>query len=135
VQGLPEPAKPPPLTRRLITALLVACALVAAGCGSDDSDEEREPPKLPAGFNLQLFNCEDWNKADQPVRDYVLERLHAIAGDQITGPGVQGRGAMLTDAEATKIFNSRCADPRARGFVLYKIYAFARGFRGEQPGT
>jgi hypothetical protein len=135
VQGVSQPAKSPPLTRRLITALLVAGALLAAGCDSGDSDEERKPPKLPAGFNLQLFNCADWNKADEPVRDYVLERLHAIAGDQITGPGVQGRGARLSDDEATEIFDSRCADPRARGFVLYKIYAFARGFRGEQPGT
>ncbi len=135
MQGVSEPAKHPPLSRRLITALLVACTLLATGCDSDDSEEQRGPPKLPAGFNLQLFNCSDWNKADQPVRDYVLERLHAIAGDQITGPGVQGRGAVLTDEDATEIFESRCADPRARGFVLYKIYAFARGFRGEQPGS
>jgi hypothetical protein len=135
VQGVPEPAEPAALSRRLISALLVAGALAAGGCGSGDAKEEGGLPKLPAGFNLQLFNCADWNRADQPVRDYVLEQLHTVAGDQITGPGVRGRGAKLTDEQATAFFDSRCADPRARGFVLYKIYAFARGFRGEQPGT
>jgi hypothetical protein len=132
VQGVPESSEPA-LTGRLIAVLLVACALLAAGCGGDDSDDERGPPRLPAGFNLQLFNCADWNAADQPVREYVLERLHAIANDQITGPGVQGRGSVLTDEQAIQMFDNRCKDPRARGFVLYKIYAFARGFRGSAP--
>jgi hypothetical protein len=112
--------------------VLAACALLAAGCGGDD-EEEKGPPKLPAGFNLQLFNCSDWNKADQPVREYVIGNLHRIANDQITGPGVQGRGSVLTDEQVTDLFNNRCRDPRARGFVLYKIYAFARGFRGSAP--
>jgi hypothetical protein len=40
---------------------------------------------------------------------------------------------VLTDEQATNMFNNRCRDPRARGFVLYKIYAFARGFRGSAP--
>jgi len=133
VQGVPEPARAAALSSRLI-ALAVATALVASGCGSDSKDEDG-PPKLPPGFNLQLFNCGDWNKADEPVRKYVLKRLHEISGDQITGPGVRGRGARLSDEQATQLFNNRCADPRARGFVLYKIYAFARGFTGEQPGS
>lgn len=130
MQGVPEPAA---LTRRLAALALVGCALLAPGCGSDDSEGERKPPKLPPGFDLQLFNCADWNAADQPVREYVIGRLHEIANDQITGPGVQGRGSVLTDEQATQMFNNRCADPRARGFVLYKIYAFARGFRGSSP--
>jgi hypothetical protein len=113
--------------------VLVACSLVAAGCSDDSKDEESKPLKLPPGFNLQLFNCADWNKADKPVREYVLGRLHTIANDQISGPGVQGRGSVLTDEQATQFFDNRCRDPRARGFVLYKIYAFARGFRGSRP--
>ena len=94
-----------------------------------------KPRDLPSGFNLQGFNCSDWNAAGQPVRDYVLERLHELSNDQVTGPAVQGRGSVLSDAQATSLFDSRCADPRARGFVLYKIYAFARGFRGGEPGS
>ena len=131
MQGVPEPAA---LTRRLVALALVGCTLLASGCGgSDDSDDERTPPKLPPGFNLQLFNCADWNAADQPVREYVLRKLHEIGNDQIIGPGVQGRGSVLTDEQATQMFDNRCADPRARGFVLYKLYAFARGFRGASP--
>jgi hypothetical protein len=134
VQGLPQPAGPAALSRRALALALTAAALVAAGCGSDDPDKD-EKLELPPGFNLQLFNCADWKAADKPLRQYVLDQLHEISGDQITGPGVQGRGRRLSDEDATNLFNNRCADPRARGFVLYKIYAFARGFRGRQPGT
>jgi hypothetical protein len=132
VQGVPESARAP-LTRRLATVALVACSLLAAGCGGSDDSGEDEPPKLPPGFNLQLFNCSDWNAAGPDVRDYVLRRMHEIASDQITGPGVQGRGSVLTDQQATDMFDSTCSNPRARGFVLYKLYAYARGFRGSAP--
>ena len=110
---------------------MAACALALGACGGDSDEDER--PKLPPGFNLQLFNCSDWNKADEPVRRYVLQRMHAIANDQVIGPGVQGRGSVLTDEQATKLFDNTCANPRARGFVLYKLYAFTRGFRGRPP--
>lgn len=132
---MPRAAEPAAgsLSRRLATAVAVlGCALAVAACGGDDEGDDK-PPKLPPGFNLQLFNCADWNTADEPVREYVLERLHTIANDQITGPGVQGRGSVLTDEQATKMFDSTCANPRARGFVLYKLYAFSRGFRGRPP--
>jgi hypothetical protein len=138
VQGVPEPARQ--LTRRLVAAALVGCALGLAACGDDDDDGKaraeapKKPPGLPSDFNLQLFNCSDWNEANAPVRRYVLDRLHDIGNDQVTGPDVEGRGSVLTDEQATAMFESTCANPRARGFVLYKIYAFSRGFRGGQPG-
>ena len=118
---------------RVLAAALLACTLAVQACGGSDEPDEPKPLKLPPGFNLQLFNCSDWKAADQPVREYVLERLHTIANDQVTGPGVRGRGSVLTDAEAIRLFDSTCANPRARGFVLYKIYAFSRGFRGRPP--
>jgi hypothetical protein len=116
--------------------VLVGCALTASACGGSDDDARGKPAKpagLPNDFNLQLFNCSDWNEAGKPVRRYVLTRLHEIANDQITGPGVQGRGSVLTDEQVVEMFDSTCANPRARGFVLYKIYAFSRGFRGGSP--
>ena len=109
--------------------VLVAAAVALGACGESD-DEKLE---LPANFNLQLFNCSDWNASDEPVKRYVLGQLHEIGNDQITGPGVRGRGSVLTDDEARRLFDTRCADPRARGFVLYKLYAFSRGFRGSAP--
>jgi hypothetical protein len=134
VQGVPEPTRA--LSRRVAAAALAALALAAGGCGDGDEDKPRanaKPAGLPDDFNLQLFNCSDWNAAGKPVREYVLGRMHDIGNDQVTGPGVQGRGSVLTDEQAVSMFNSTCANPRAGGFVLYKIYAFSRGFRGSSP--
>ena len=133
---MPRAARPAPraLSQRLATgAALLGCALALVACGDSDDSGADKSLKLPPGFNLQLFNCSDWNAADKPVREYVLGRMHAIANDQVIGPGVQGRGSVLTDEQATKLFDSTCANPRARGFVLYKLYAYARGFRGGRP--
>jgi hypothetical protein len=137
VQGVPQPARQ--LTRALPAAALAACALALAACGGDDDRDGgggkgvERPAGLPADFNLQVFSCADWNKAGEPVRRYVLDQLHELGNDQVIGPGVQGRGSVLTDEQATEMFDSTCANPRTRGFVLYKIYAFSRGFRGSSP--
>lgn len=133
MQGVPES-----LTRALLSAIIAGCLL--AGCGGDEEDgaagdsRPKRPAGLPANFNIQIFDCADWNAATPEVRAYVLKRMHAIGNDQISGPDVEGRGSVLTDQQATEMFDSTCATPRARGFVLYKIYAFSRGFRGGSPG-
>ena len=117
----------------------MAIALGVSACGDSGSDSRdrperaKQPATLPADFNLQLFDCADWNRADPAVRAYVLDRLHTLANDQVSGPGVRGRGSVLTDEQATRLFDSRCGSPRARGFVLYKLYAYARGFVGRGP--
>ena len=123
--------------RRLAT--IAACALLAlAGCGGSD-DEPAKPKKaaapadLPPNFNIQLFNCTDWNKADEPLRAYVLRRYREILGGDVTGRGVAGRGSVLTDAEATRLFDNYCAQRFARAFVLYKLYGQAAGFTGTPP--
>lgn len=121
--------------RSLIAAGLAGCALAAGGCGGGDDEpaEPKRPAGLPANYNIQVFDCSDWNAAGPEVREFVLAKLHRIGNDQVTGPGVQGRGSVLTDEQATTMFDSTCRSPRARGFVLYKIYAFSRGFRGSSP--
>lgn len=140
MRGVRKPAGQPALIRTLAAAAgALACAAVLGACGGS-SDERAERPAaperpagLPADFNLQVFDCEGWNKASEPVRRYVIRRLHELSNDQITGPTVEGRGSVLTDAEAYQLFESSCASRRARGFVLYKLYAYARGFRGRGP--
>ncbi len=134
VRGV-QPAVHQPLRRALATLGLIACAFAAGACGDSGDRPERAklPATLPADFNLQLFDCADWNRADAGARAYVLRRLHTIANDQVTGPGVQGRGSVLTDEQATRLFDTRCRSNRARGFVLYKLYAYARGFIGRGP--
>ena len=133
MQGVPES-----LTRALIAAIVAGSLLAGCGGGGNDDDAGDSRPKRPAGlpanFDIQVFDCADWQAATPEVRSYVLKRMHAIGNDQVTGPDVEGRGSVLTDKQATDMFNGTCSQPRARGFVLYKIYAFSRGFRGGSPG-
>ena len=141
MRGVRKPAGHPALIlRRAGTAVagLAAAAALAACGGSSDEPADRparaeRPPGLPADFNLQVFDCEGWNEASEPVRRYVIRRLHELSNDQVTAPTVEGRGSVLTDAEAYRLFESSCASRRARGFVLYKLYAYARGFGGRGP--
>jgi hypothetical protein len=109
--------------------------MLLAGCGGSDDGREQtaQVPKLPPNFNIQLFNCTDWRKADDPVRRYVLRRYRQIIGGQITGQGTAGRGAVLPDAEARRLFDNYCSQHFARAFVLYKLYGEAAGFTGADP--
>ena len=109
--------------------------LAASACGDSEDGRPQGGQRLalPANYNLQLFNCADWKRADPRLRAHVLDQLHTLANDQVSGPGVRGRGSVLTDEQATRLFNSRCESPRARGFILYKLYAYARGFVGRGP--
>lgn len=118
---------------------MVACALVLASCGGSDGGSDgggeasAEQPKLPPDFNIQLFDCEDWNKADEPLRAYVLKRYREIIGGDVTGRGTVARGAVLPDAEAHRLFDNYCSQQFARAFVLYKLYGQAAGFTGAAP--
>jgi hypothetical protein len=118
---------------------ILACALFLAGCGGSDDDGTKtaanRPPGLPADFNIQLFDCEDWTEAKEPVRAYVLRRYRQILGGDVTGRGVAARGSVLPDAEARRLFDNYCAQRFARRFVLYKLYGEAAGFTGANPAV
>lgn len=135
MQGVPHPARPQALSARLAAAL-IACALALGACGdSDDSGSKDDgpaprPANLPADFNIQLFNCANWQQSDEKVRAYVVDRLETIVGGQITGQGADGRGSTITDEQAHRLFDGTCGSPRARGFLLYKLYGHAAGFSG-----
>jgi hypothetical protein len=91
-------------------------------------------PKLPASFNLQLYLCKNWKHDSEPVRRYVIRRLREITSGQISGgQGVRGRGTVLADDDAHRLFDSYCSSYAARGFLLYKVYGFAAGFVGGTP--
>lgn len=114
--------------------ILCAAALALAACGESDGNgsgkEAERPAGLPADFNLQLFNCSDWQKSGEEVRAYVVRRLEEVVGGQITGRGASGRGSTLTKDQAHRLFDGTCGSPRARGFLLYKLYGHAAGFGG-----
>jgi hypothetical protein len=90
-------------------------------------------PKLPPTFNLQLYLCKNWRADSEPVRRYVIRRLREITSGQITGTGVRGRGTVLPDDEAHRLFDNYCSQHFARGFLLYKLYGFSAGFVGGTP--
>ena len=116
--------------------ILCAAALALGGCGGSDDGgggddgPAKRPANLPADFNLQLFNCSNWQASDEEVRDYVVRRLEEVVGGQITGRGANGRGSTLTEEQAHRLFDGTCGSPRARGFLLYKLYGHAAGFGG-----
>ena len=141
MQGLPHPARPEALSARIIAAVLACAAALALGACGDDSDSGSggggskdgpapRPANLPADFNIQLFNCANWQESDEEVRAYVVDRLETIVGGQITGRGADGRGSTITDDQAHRLFDGTCSSPRARGFLLYKLYGHAAGFSG-----
>jgi hypothetical protein len=126
VQGVPARA----------ALILCALALALGGCGGSDEGEgggggkAERPANLPADFNLQLFNCSDWQESDEEVRAFVVDRLEEVVGGQITGQGASGRGSTITDEQAHRLFDGTCGSPKARGFLLYKLYGHAAGFGG-----
>ena len=121
--------------RRLAWLAAPACALALAACGSDDEPTaaERAPRPPSAPQNLMLFTCTDWQRADEPMRRYVIRRLREITGGDVTGEGISGRGTILPDAQAVRLFDNYCSQRFARGFVLYKLYGQAAGFAGGPP--
>jgi hypothetical protein len=82
---------------------------------------------------LQHLTCSDWKQAGGAAREAMVDGLRAIAGGQVTGQGAAGRGTVLDDERAYRLFNSYCKRPFARGFVLYKLYGQAAGFAGVAP--
>jgi parallel beta helix pectate lyase-like protein len=117
-------------TARLHLVPSLGCAIEAGDC----SDRARpSTPKLPRNFNLQLYRCADWRRSDGATRRYVVWRLRQITSGQVTGTGVQGRGTVLHDDQAQRLFANYCGQRFARGFVLYKLYGAAAGFVGAAP--
>jgi hypothetical protein len=95
------------------------------------------PAKRPAGLkknlNLQLYKCTNWKHAGEGERRYVIYRLREITSGQVSGTGVRGRGAVIPDDKAHRLFDNYCANDFARGFLLYKLHGFASGFVGGTP--
>jgi hypothetical protein len=122
--------------RRGLTAAAL-CAALLGGCGGGDGAPRSGRPNLDPGQgpDLNTYYCADWQRASPAERRVVLERLKAFVGGTITGgtPGGErelGRGAVLDDELAYGIFDDRCREHYARGFLLYKLYTHAAAFAG-----
>jgi hypothetical protein len=97
-------------------ALIVAAALLVAGCGSQAS-----PPE-PFGVALQVADCRDWREASPQQRQSAIDQLERT----VAGPRKEGN--TLSDDVAYETLDARCKPDFARGFLLYQIYIRAAAF-------
>ena len=70
-------------------------------------------------------------EADPSGRREIVGSLRAFLGGPVIGEGVSGRGTVLEDEQAYRLFNGRCE--RFPGFLLYKLYSHAAAFAGGLP--
>jgi hypothetical protein len=116
----------------LVAAVLTAGALVVILSGGGHSSVARQPT---AGMlnqpQIQAMRCRDWQRLDVTSQARVLAGLRAILGGQVVGQGASGRGSVLGDAQARRLFNGYCRPRFAKDFSLYKLYGQAAGFVGQ----
>jgi hypothetical protein len=110
--------------------IVAACAASLGGCGASAKHTASKPPPIP----LATFNCGQWTAARADIRQTVLDELHGFYGGPVSGKRhTQAYGTVLSDAEATRLFNTYCARSYAGNFTLYKLYARAAAFAGGAP--
>jgi len=113
-------------------ALIVASCVALAGCGGGGGVKggASKPPPIP----LATFNCGQWSAARADIRQTVLDELHGFYGGPVSGKRrTEAYGTVLSDAEATRLFNIYCGRSYASAFTLYKLYARAAAFAGTAP--
>jgi hypothetical protein len=115
-------------------ALLIAAAVVLGGCGATSGagggGAASKAPPIP----LATFNCGQWHAARADIRQTVLDELHHFYGGPVSGHRrTKAYGTVLTDEQATRLFNSYCAQSFAGNFTLYELYARSAAFGGTAP--
>ena len=96
------------------------------------------PPATPAGDGdpsrqdpvpLSQASCSDWHAQDAAGRAELAGRIRAFAGGVVnTGSEDVGTGAVLSHADAQRLFASACSREYAESFLLYKLYTHAAAF-------
>ena len=108
---------------RALAALAAAAALAA--CGADETAPKPEPlGKKLGGSVASLANCRDWASG---ARDRKLATIADIRS-QVNRDDTGIETPPLSDTEAMRLFDRECAQPYARSFRLYVIYARAAGW-------
>jgi hypothetical protein len=120
--------------RALIAAGCCAAALAAAtGCAGGGTGEPAAGSKVQS-IPLATFNCGQWGAARADIRQTVLDELHHFYGGPVSGHRrTKAYGTVLTDEQATRLFDSYCAQSFAGNFTLYKLYARSAAFGGSAP--
>ena len=111
-----------------LAALTLTLAASAAVDLSTRDRGEATPPRvaLIGGLPIQQARCAQWNGGGGAERQAVVAALASTVG----GPSTSSKHkTTLAPAEASALFNRACANPIARGFLLYELYIRAAGFR------
>lgn len=98
------------------SALVVATALSAAGCGGQPAAPE------PFGVKLQVATCTDWHESSPQERQSAIDQLE----NAVAGPRKEGN--TLPDDLAYSTIEARCKPRFAKGFLLYQLYIRAAAF-------
>lgn len=115
------------MAKRLVCAgTAVAAALAFGACGGEQTVAAPAKPlgKPLGGSVAQLANCGDW---DGGARARKLATIRDIR-NQVNRDDSGIDSPPLSDEESLKLFDQECAQPYAKGFRLYVIYARAAGF-------
>ena len=122
--------------RAVVAAVAVLAVTVAAAAALSGSPHRRavavEKPNLNSlihGAPLQRARCSNWLAASRADKDLAVRALQAVVGAPTEYKGYYG--SSLTRQQAYKLFNGACAQPYARGFLLYGLYIKAAGFSGK----
>jgi len=107
-------------------AALAVLAAAALGCGGEERTAPAAvtPSSTLSGADLRNATCTEWNRAGRAERRAAAAGLGLYFGKQTP----QGRATKLDDERAVQIFDQACANPRARAFALWKVYAYAAPF-------
>jgi hypothetical protein len=78
---------------------------------------------------LGQMTCTDWNRARSDQRAPLVAKIRGFAGGVVNdGSHDLGTGAVLTYAEAERLYEAWCGNAFAQDFLLYKLYTHAAAF-------
>ena len=118
-------------TCRPFAALLANLGWVAATLSPEPA--ATETATVTSRKPLSLYTCGWWRKANASDKAELVQRVRNFAGGSVIGGGssgdkVVGYGNVLTNADASKLFDERCSTSYAGAFALYKLYGAAAAF-------
>jgi hypothetical protein len=115
----------------LVAAVACATALIVVVFGGGDSHVNRSSSAgVLSQPQIQRLSCRDWSGADVVQQAQILTGLRGILGGPVVGHGASGRGSVLRNEQARRLFDGYCGERFAQDFNLYKLYGQAAGFAG-----
>ena len=103
-----------------------AAAVLLAACGGGSSDAGGQPTVAAAAATVRTATCDSWNAASAEEQSQLVRGMREFFGGQVDTPGM--RGQVLPDRQATRLFDSYCAQTFAGAFSLYRLYGNAAAF-------